>query len=66
MSTPNKQAVNKQTVKTQAVFDYLQGLQARIIESVELVDGKTFLHDGWQRPEGGGGNSCMFRRRQCV
>lgn len=60
MSTLNKQAGSKQAVNTQAVFDYLQGLQARIIESVELVDGKTFLHDGWQRPEGGGGNSCML------
>lgn len=48
------------TINTQAVFQYLQDLQARIIESVELVDGKTFLHDGWQRPEGGGGNSCML------
>ena len=48
------------TINSQAVYDYLQGLQARIIESVELVDGKTFLHDGWQRPEGGGGNSCML------
>lgn len=48
------------SVNSQAVYDYLQGLQARIIESVELVDGKTFLHDGWQRPEGGGGNSCML------
>lgn len=47
-------------IDANAVFDYLQGLQARIIESVELVDGKTFLHDGWQRPEGGGGNSCML------
>ena len=47
-------------INSQAVYDYLQGLQARIIESVELVDGKTFLHDGWQRPEGGGGNSCML------
>lgn len=47
-------------IDSQAVLDYLQGLQARIIESVELVDGKTFLHDGWQRPEGGGGNSCML------
>jgi coproporphyrinogen III oxidase len=60
MSTLSKQALSKQAVNTQAVFDYLQGLQARIIESVELVDGKTFLHDGWQRPEGGGGNSCML------
>lgn len=48
------------TIDSKAVFNYLQGLQTRIIESVELVDGKTFLHDGWQRPEGGGGNSCML------
>lgn len=47
-------------MNTQAVYDYLQGLQARIIEAIELVDGKTFLHDSWQRPEGGGGNSCML------
>ncbi len=47
-------------IDSKAVFEYLQNLQARIIESVELVDGKTFLHDGWQRPEGGGGNSCML------
>lgn len=51
---------NSNSVDSQAVLDYLQGLQTRIIESVELVDGKTFLHDGWQRPEGGGGNSCLL------
>ena len=44
----------------QSVLDYLQSLQAKIIEALELVDGKTFLHDSWQRPEGGGGNSCML------
>jgi len=49
-----------ETINSEAVYEYLQGLQARIIESVELVDGKTFLHDGWQRPEGGGGNSCLL------
>jgi len=48
------------TIDSEAVYSYLQGLQARIIESVELTDGKTFLHDSWQRPEGGGGNSCML------
>jgi coproporphyrinogen III oxidase len=49
-----------QEINAQAVLTYLQGLQARIIEALELVDGKTFLHDSWQRPEGGGGNSCML------
>ncbi len=43
-----------------AVFEYLQGLQGRIVEAVELIDGKNFLHDSWQRPEGGGGTSCML------
>jgi coproporphyrinogen III oxidase len=45
---------------TKIVLDYLHSLQARIIEALEVVDGKTFLHDSWQRPEGGGGNSCML------
>jgi len=44
----------------QVVLVYLQNLQAKIIEALELVDGKTFLHDGWNRPEGGGGASCIL------
>ncbi len=47
-------------INTAAVFEYLQNLQARIVEAAELVDGKNFLQDSWQRPEGGGGNSCML------
>lgn len=45
---------------SQAVYNYLQSLQTKIVEAIELVDGKTFLHDSWQRPEGGGGTSCML------
>ncbi len=44
----------------QAVLEHLQGLQTRIVEAVELIDGKTFLNDCWQRPEGGGGTSCLL------
>ncbi|KQT44039.1 MULTISPECIES: oxygen-dependent coproporphyrinogen oxidase [unclassified Methylophilus] len=47
-------------IQPQAVYAFLQGLQARIVEAVELVDGKNFLQDSWQRPEGGGGNSCLL------
>lgn len=43
-----------------AVLEYLQGLQNRIVEALELVDGKNFLHDSWQRVEGGGGTSCLL------
>jgi coproporphyrinogen III oxidase len=45
---------------TQSVLHYLQDLQGRIVESLELVDGKNFLHDSWNRPEGGGGTSCLL------
>lgn len=44
----------------QSVYAYLQDLQNRIVEAIQLVDGKHFLHDSWQRPEGGGGTSCML------
>jgi coproporphyrinogen III oxidase len=45
---------------TRPVLDYLQNLQSKIVEALELVDGKTFLHDSWNRPEGGGGTSCLL------
>jgi coproporphyrinogen III oxidase len=48
------------SLNAEAVLDYLQGLQTKIIEALELVDGKTFLHDGWNRPEGGGGATCIL------
>ena len=47
-------------MNTQRVYEYLQDLQNRIVEAVQMVDGKHFLHDSWQRPEGGGGTSCML------
>jgi coproporphyrinogen III oxidase len=50
----------EQQTNLNAVYQYLQGLQNRIVEAVELIDGKNFLNDSWQRPEGGGGTSCML------
>jgi coproporphyrinogen III oxidase len=47
-------------LNTSAVLEYLQGLQNRIVQALEVVDGKTFLHDSWNRPEGGGGTSCLL------
>ncbi len=47
-------------MNTSAVLEYLQGLQNRIVQALEVVDGKTFLHDSWNRPEGGGGTSCLL------
>ena len=42
------------------VKDYLTGLQQRIVERLEAVDGNPFRSDDWQRPEGGGGKSCVI------
>jgi coproporphyrinogen III oxidase len=36
---------------------YLLELQSRIVAALEGVDGKRFVRDEWQRPEGGGGIS---------
>ena len=47
-------------MNTNAVLKYLQNLQTKIVEALELVDGKNFLNDSWQRPEGGGGTSCLL------
>ncbi len=41
----------------QAVHEHFAGLQARIVEALEALDGKRFRADSWQRPEGGGGLS---------
>ena len=45
-------APNPQQVKA-----WLLGLQDRIISALENADGKPFLRDAWERPEGGGGIS---------
>ena len=47
-----------------AVYDYLSGLQERIVSALEVVDRKGFLRDSWQRPEGGGGTSCIVEDGQ--
>ena len=36
---------------------WLLELQSQIVLALESVDGKSFLRDAWERPEGGGGVS---------
>ena len=43
---------------TRPVRDYFTALQARIVASLETLDGSAFATDHWQRPEGGGGATC--------
>lgn len=39
---------------------YLADLQNRIVTGLEAIDGKSFQRDGWERPDGGGGLSCVM------
>jgi coproporphyrinogen III oxidase len=41
-----------------AVRQYLVGLHDRLVSQLEALDGRRFVRDSWQRPEGGGGASC--------
>ena len=47
-----------------AVHDYFSGLQERIVSALEVVDRKGFVRDSWQRPEGGGGMTCIVEQGQ--
>lgn len=42
------------------VHAFLSGLQDAIVARLEALDGKPFRRDSWQRPEGGGGTSCLI------
>jgi coproporphyrinogen III oxidase len=48
----------------QAVHDYFSGLQEQIVSALEVVDRKGFIRDSWQRPEGGGGTTCIVEDGQ--
>ena len=45
---------------TARVKAFLTELQELIVERIEQIDGKPFQRDSWQRPEGGGGISCVL------
>lgn len=45
---------------TAPIKDYLLQLQALIIERMTQIDGKPFLRDAWERPQGGGGISYLL------
>ncbi len=42
-------------MKPEQVKEFFLELQELIVERLQQVDGKPFLKDEWQRPEGGGG-----------
>jgi coproporphyrinogen III oxidase len=42
------------------VRNWLVDLQQRIVAALEREDGRTFRRESWDRPEGGGGVSCVI------
>ncbi|HEY1226263.1 MAG TPA: oxygen-dependent coproporphyrinogen oxidase [Ramlibacter sp.] len=51
---------------SQDVKSWLISLQDRIVTALESVDGKNFLRDGWERPEGGGGISRLIEEGNVI
>ena len=47
-------------METARVKSFLTELQELIVERMQQIDGKSFKRDTWQRPEGGGGISCVI------
>ncbi len=47
-------------INSNIVFEYFNNLQLNIVETLQIVDGKNFINDSWQRKEGGGGTSCLL------
>ena len=48
------------TPDSNAVRNWLLSLQERIVSAAQAVDGKPFIRDSWERPEGGGGISRLI------
>jgi coproporphyrinogen III oxidase len=53
-------------VDTAAVKKYLMELQELIVARLEQVDGAKFCRDSWERPEGGGGRSCIIEEGNVI
>ena len=47
-------------INSNIVYEYFNNLQTNIVETLQIVDGKNFINDSWQRKEGGGGTSCLL------
>lgn len=54
-------APSPSTVKT-----WLLALQERIVTALEQADGRPFLRDAWERPEGGGGISRLIEEGNVI
>src|SRR6266850_1474438 len=47
-------------MEIETIREYLTGLQDWIVGRLEVMDGNAFRRDSWDRPDGGGGVSCLI------
>ena len=47
-------------MEIKTIREYLTGLQDWIVGRLEEMDGNAFRRDSWDRPDGGGGVSCLI------
>ncbi len=52
--------MQQHSIQIAPLRDYLLQLQRTIVNALSAQDGKAFVQDGWQRPQGGDGLSCVL------
>ena len=54
-----EQGVDDQSPMRLRMEKFIREQQEHIVSELEMIDGKRFQRDEWQRPHGGGGLSCV-------
>ncbi|KAH7040028.1 Coproporphyrinogen III oxidase [Microdochium trichocladiopsis] len=56
-----EQGVDDQSPMRLRMEKFIREQQEHIVSELEMIDGKRFKRDEWQRPHGGGGLSCVLQ-----
>jgi len=56
-----EQGVDDQSPMRLRMEKFIREQQEHIVSELEMIDGKRFQRDEWQRPHGGGGLSCVLQ-----
>ncbi|KAF2491360.1 Coproporphyrinogen oxidase [Lophium mytilinum] len=59
--TKQESGITEQSPMRLRMEAFIKQYQKEIVAALEKVDGKPFLVDSWDRPEGGGGISCVLQ-----
>jgi coproporphyrinogen III oxidase len=59
--TRREEGVTEESPMRLRMEDFIRQKQEEILFALEKIDGKPFRRDEWQRPNGGGGYSCVLQ-----